>query len=86
MPLGKRNWCEKCVLNSVLRMLFISENEMKTPKSYKGLTGVLNRGFAIIVVLYIGMGLFGYLKYGDAIKESITLNLSQNLHTQVDKM
>ncbi|XP_055297031.1 proton-coupled amino acid transporter-like protein CG1139 isoform X2 [Sitodiplosis mosellana] len=54
------------------------ENEMKTPKSYVGLTGVLNRAFVIIVILYIGMGLFGYLKYGDAVGESITLSLEIN--------
>ncbi|XP_031630072.1 proton-coupled amino acid transporter-like protein CG1139 [Contarinia nasturtii] len=54
------------------------ENEMKTPKSYVGVTGVLNRAFVIIVTLYIGMGLFGYLKYGDGIRESITLSLEIN--------
>lgn len=51
---------------------------MKTPKSYVGITGVLNRAFVIIVTLYIGMGLFGYLKYGHAIRDSITLSLEIN--------
>lgn len=51
------------------------ENEMKTPKSYVGLTGILSRAFAVIVTLYLGMGVFGYLRYGNQIKESITLNL-----------
>lgn len=60
------------------------ENEMKTPKSYVGVTGVLSRAFIVIVVLYIGMGLFGYLKYSDAIRESITLNLETS--TNVDVM
>ena len=60
------------------------ENEMKTPKSYVGLTGVLNRAFIIIVVLYIGMGLFGYMKYGDTVAESITLSLEIN--TKTDEM
>lgn len=54
---------------------------MRTPKSYVGVTGVLNRAFIIIVVLYIGMGLFGYLKYGDAIRDSITLSLEINSKT-----
>lgn len=35
------------------------ENEMKTPRAYVGKTGVLSRSFAIIVILYIAMGLFG---------------------------
>lgn len=32
----------------------------------------------IIVVLYVGMGLFGYLRYGDSVLGSITLNLPNN--------
>lgn len=32
----------------------------------------------IIVVLYVGMGLFGYLRFGDQILGSITLNLPRN--------
>lgn len=51
------------------------ENEMKTPKSFGGTFGVLNKAMVVIVVLYVGMGLFGYLNYGDATKGSITLNL-----------
>lgn len=60
------------------------ENEMKEPKNFVGVTGVLNRSFALIVVMYIGMGLFGYLKYGDAIRPSITLNLETD--TYMDEM
>ncbi|XP_031626914.1 proton-coupled amino acid transporter-like protein pathetic [Contarinia nasturtii] len=61
------------------------ENEMKTPRSYVGPTGVLSRAFAIIVVLYIGMGLFGYLRYGAAIQETITLNLEAQ-NSEMDKI
>lgn len=58
------------------------ENEMKKPKCFVGVTGVLNRAFLIIVVMYIGMGLFGYLKYGDGIRESITLNLESDTYVE----
>lgn len=51
------------------------ENEMKTPKAFGGSTGVLNRSMVLIVCLYVGMGLFGYLNYGDEAQGSITLNL-----------
>lgn len=54
------------------------ENEMKSPKSFVGLTGVLNRAFVVIVLLYVGMGLFGYLRYGKYIRGSITLSLPTN--------
>jgi proton-coupled amino acid transporter len=54
------------------------ENEMKTPKSFGGPLGVLNRAMVSIIVLYVGMGLFGYLKYGDESAGSITLNLPKD--------
>lgn len=60
------------------------ENEMKYPRSYVGVTGVLSRAFTVIVVLYIMMGAFGYLKFGESIRESITLNLE--FSGQVDNM
>lgn len=53
------------------------ENEMRTPKSFVGVTGVLNRAFALIVILYVGMGLFGYLRYGPTVAGSITLSLPE---------
>ncbi|XP_063837582.1 proton-coupled amino acid transporter-like protein CG1139 [Ostrinia nubilalis] len=51
------------------------ENEMKSPKDFVGKCGVLNQAMISIIVLYVGMGLFGYLQYGDNAKGSITLNL-----------
>ncbi|KAL0852427.1 hypothetical protein ABMA28_000611 [Loxostege sticticalis] len=51
------------------------ENEMKTPRDFVGKFGVLNRAMISIIILYVGMGLFGYLQYGDDSKGSITLNL-----------
>ncbi|KAL4717618.1 hypothetical protein ACJJTC_000767 [Scirpophaga incertulas] len=51
------------------------ENEMKTPKDFVGKFGVLNRAMISIIILYVGMGLFGYLQYGEEAKGSITLNL-----------
>lgn len=54
------------------------ENEMKTPKSFVGITGILNQAFGIIVCLYVGMGLFGYLCYGEGVADSITLSLPEH--------
>lgn len=50
---------------------------MKTPKKFGGNFGVLNKAMVLIVLLYIGMGLFGYLNYGPDSKGSITLNLPE---------
>jgi len=54
------------------------ENNMKTPKSFGGTFGVLNCAMVLIVALYVGMGFFGYMKYGSGALGSITLNLPSN--------
>ncbi|XP_014206432.1 proton-coupled amino acid transporter-like protein CG1139 [Copidosoma floridanum] len=51
------------------------ENNMKTPQNFRGTCGVLNIGMVVIVILYIIVGFFGYVKYGPEAAGSITLNL-----------
>ncbi|KAL7294050.1 hypothetical protein TKK_0012524 [Trichogramma kaykai] len=58
------------------------ENEMKKPKKFMTPFGVLNIGMAINVILYVGMGFFGYIRYGDLVEGSITTNLSKSLVPQ----
>lgn len=53
------------------------ENEMKTPKSFVNLFGVLNVGMVSIIVLYLGMGFLGYIAYGEDVEGSITLSLEK---------
>lgn len=48
---------------------------MKTPGAFVGQCGVLNKSMISIVILYVGMGLFGYLAYGKTVAGSVTLNL-----------
>ncbi|KAI8430529.1 hypothetical protein MSG28_000767 [Choristoneura fumiferana] len=62
-------------LANVVTIILPLENEMKTPKDFVGKFGVLNRAMITIIILYVGMGLFGYLQYGEAAEGSITLNL-----------
>ncbi|XP_055378751.1 proton-coupled amino acid transporter-like protein CG1139 [Condylostylus longicornis] len=54
------------------------QNEMKKPKNFGRPFGVLNGAMLIIISLYMGMGFFGYLKYGQDVKGSITLNLAED--------
>lgn len=54
------------------------KNEMKNPKAFGGKFGVLNRAMVPIVVLFICVGLFGYLQYGSAVEASVTLNLPED--------
>ncbi|CAG0879965.1 unnamed protein product [Darwinula stevensoni] len=51
------------------------ENQMKSPEDFGGFTGVLNTGMVIVMCLYTGVGFYGYLRYGDDVLGSITLNL-----------
>lgn len=37
--------------------------------------GLLSLGMTIVIALYIAIGFLGYLKYGDHVLGSITLNL-----------
>ncbi|XP_021190190.1 proton-coupled amino acid transporter-like protein pathetic [Helicoverpa armigera] len=58
------------------------ENNMKTPEDFGGWNGVLNTGMVIVAALYTAIGFFGYLKYGDHVLGSITLNLPNTLLAQ----
>lgn len=51
---------------------------MKTPKNFGKPFGVLNIAMSSIILLYFGMGLLGYMTYGDLTEGSITLNLPKN--------
>ncbi|XP_044252291.1 proton-coupled amino acid transporter-like protein pathetic [Tribolium madens] len=51
------------------------ENNMSTPRSFIGICGVLNQGMSFVTLVYIILGFFGYLKYGEETKDSITYNL-----------
>ncbi|KAK9500905.1 hypothetical protein O3M35_002070 [Rhynocoris fuscipes] len=58
-------------------------NEMKDPKQFTSPFGVLNVGLMIVVSLAVCMGFLSYLKYGDEVKGSFTLNLDQGIFTVV---
>lgn len=54
------------------------ENNMKTPKHFVGICGVLNKGMSGVTMIYILLGFLGYARYGDDTCDSITLNLPKN--------
>lgn len=51
------------------------ENDMKNPTHFIRCPGVLHIGMGFVTVLYSVVGFLGYLKYGDQVNGSITLNL-----------
>ncbi|XP_017881279.1 proton-coupled amino acid transporter-like protein pathetic [Ceratina calcarata] len=63
------------------------ENNMQNPQHFLGCPGVLNITMSIVVSLYALLGVFGYLKYGEAVMGSITLNIpTSDVLGQVVKM
>lgn len=50
------------------------ENHMETPDYYRKPFGTLNVAYGLLTVLYLIVGLFGYWKYGEEIRSSITMN------------
>ncbi|OXB54314.1 hypothetical protein ASZ78_003348 [Callipepla squamata] len=48
------------------------ENKMKNPRQFPV---ILYVGMTIVTILYISLGVLGYLRFGSAIEASITLNL-----------
>ena len=51
------------------------QKDMRRQDDFRGLTGLLNTGMVIVTLLYVAVGFYGYLKYGEEIRPSITLNL-----------
>ncbi|CAH0629113.1 unnamed protein product [Chrysodeixis includens] len=53
------------------------ENEMAKPQHFLGCPSVLNVTMVFVAALYGVVGIFGYLKYGEGVLGSITLNLPE---------
>ncbi|XP_048515661.1 proton-coupled amino acid transporter 1 isoform X2 [Athalia rosae] len=53
------------------------KNEMKKPSNFDKPLGVLNVGMVIVSIMFVSTGFLAYLKYGDNIQGSVTLNLDQ---------
>jgi proton-coupled amino acid transporter len=54
------------------------QSEMKKPEQFTKPFGVLNVGMTIVTSLILVMGFLGYLKYGNEVQGSLTLNLPQD--------
>lgn len=62
------------------------KNEMKNPKQFGSPLGVLNLGMVVVGTMFTLMGFLAYLKYGNDIKGSVTLNLGDGILPQCIKI
>lgn len=51
------------------------KNEMKKPELFQKPLGVLNVGMVIVASIFVMVGFLGYLKWGNDVAGSLTLNL-----------
>lgn len=51
------------------------ENSMENPHHFINGIGILNIAMILVVLLYCVIGFLGYIKYGDKVQGSVTLNL-----------
>ncbi|TKR67635.1 hypothetical protein L596_023755 [Steinernema carpocapsae] len=62
------------------------ENQMDQPQHYISPNGVLNTSCLIVLALYMATGFFGYVAFGDAVKDTITLNMPNTVFYQTLKI
>lgn len=51
------------------------ENTMQKPEKFYW---ILNTAMSMVIIFYVTLGFLGYIRYGDAIEASITLNLPRD--------
>ncbi|KAI6187840.1 Amino acid transporter, transmembrane family-containing protein [Aphelenchoides besseyi] len=51
------------------------ENQMNEPMHFISNNGVLNTACGLVLAIYATIGFYGYLAFGEAIKDTVTLNL-----------
>lgn len=58
-----------------IAMVLLLQNSMKEPSQFRSPLGVLNVGMIFVSALFAIFGFFGYLKWGENVAGSLTLNL-----------
>ncbi|KAI6214802.1 Amino acid transporter, transmembrane family-containing protein [Aphelenchoides besseyi] len=51
------------------------ENQMTEPQHFISNSGVLNTACGLVLVIYSTIGYYGYLAFGETVKDTVTLNL-----------
>lgn len=61
---------------SILQVMPI-ENRMEKPQFFITWNGVLNSSCLVVLAIFAVTGFYGYLSFGEDVKETVTLNLPQ---------
>ncbi|KAL6729286.1 hypothetical protein Aduo_000357 [Ancylostoma duodenale] len=67
-------------------MVLALENRLRHPSDMVGLNGVLCTSMNLVMLLYVFLGFYGYLTFGPAVADSLTLNLPNSSWTIVVKI
>jgi len=62
------------------------ENQMDSPQHFISPNGVLNTACLLVLAVYCTMGFYGYLAFGEAVKDTVTLNLPNEGFYQLIKI
>ncbi|KAI1729254.1 transmembrane amino acid transporter protein domain-containing protein [Ditylenchus destructor] len=62
------------------------ENQMNEPQHFISSNGVLNTACILVLAVYCTTGFYGYLAFGNQVKDTITLNLPPTAFFQVIKI
>jgi len=62
------------------------ENRMEKPQFFISWNGVLNSSCLVVLAVFAIIGFYGYLSVGDAVKDTVTLNLPTDAFYQILKL
>lgn len=60
---------------SGVSVIMVIENRMQQPQLFIAWNGVLNASCAVVLAIFAVIGYYGYLTFGDDVKDTVTLNL-----------
>lgn len=69
------NILKRYLIDSYLQVLPLFA-EIKNDKMFTSCFGALNLGMLAVMMLNVPLGMTGYMKWGEGVKSSLTLNLS----------
>jgi len=67
-------------------VVMVIENRMQSPQHFIAWNGVLNSSCLVVLAIFAVTGFYGYLSFGDDVKDTVTLNLPNEPFYQLLKI